>query len=196
MGLRHDAREWALQFLFQSEFNQDASLDKAFQYFWQFQDEWAAANPSEAASSAKDAADNAHAAKGRAKARRFAEELARGVIAHHKEIDPLIEKYAENWEIDRMGIVDRNVMRIAVYEMLHRDDIPPVVSINEAVDLAKAFSSVESGKFVNGILDRVRMGLDRPARDAVDERKVAPSAAGQSRAPAETPAPPSGEPHP
>ena len=84
-----------------------------------------------------------------------------------------------------MGIVDRNVMRIAVYEMLHRDDIPPVVSINEAVDLAKAFSSVESGKFVNGILDRVRMGLDRPARDAVDERKVSPS-----RAPADTPPPP------
>ena len=197
MGLRHDAREWALQFLFQSEFNQDASLDKAFQLFWQFQDEWAAASPSEAAASAADPADNAHAAKGRAKARRFAEELARGVIAHHKEIDPLIEKYAANWEIDRMGIVDRNVMRIAVYEMLHRDDIPPVVSINEAVDLAKAFSSVESGKFVNGILDRVRMGLDRPARDAIDERKVAPSsAAGQSRAPTETPAPPSGEPHP
>ena len=82
-----------------------------------------------------------------------------------------------------MGIVDRNVMRIAVYEMLHRDDIPPVVSINEAVDLAKAFSSVESGKFVNGILDRVRMGLDRPARDAVDERKVG----GPSGAPATTP---------
>ena len=185
MGLRHDAREWALQFLFQSEFNQDASLDKAFQLFWQFQDEWAAASPSEAAASAADPADNAHAAKGRAKARRFAEELARGVIAHHKEIDPLIEKYAANWEIDRMGIVDRNVMRIAVYEMLHRDDIPPVVSINEAVDLAKAFSSVESGKFVNGILDRIRMGLDRPARDAVDERKVGE----KSCAPAETPEP-------
>lgn len=197
MGLRHDAREWALQFLFQSEFNQDASLDKAFSLFWQFQDEWAAASPSEAAASAKDPADSAHAAKGRAKARRFAEELARGVIAHHKEIDPLIEKYAENWEIDRMGIVDRNVMRIAVYEMLHRDDIPPVVSINEAVDLAKAFSSVESGKFVNGILDRVRMGLDRPARDAIDERKV--PAASPSRAPADTPEPPSapsGEPAP
>lgn len=185
MGLRHDAREWALQFLFQSEFNQDASLDKAFQLFWQFQDEWAAASPSEAAESARDPDAGAHAAKGRAKARRFAEELARGVIAHHKEIDPLIEKYAANWEIDRMGIVDRNVMRIAVYEMLHRDDIPPVVSINEAVDLAKAFSSVESGKFVNGILDRIRMGLDRPARDAVDERKVGE----KSCAPADTPEP-------
>ncbi|MBR6021338.1 MAG: transcription antitermination factor NusB [Kiritimatiellae bacterium] len=198
MGLRHDAREWALQFLFQSEFNQDASLDKAFQLFWQFQDEWAAASPSEAAASAADPADtSAHAAKGRAKARRFAEELARGVIAHHKEIDPLIEKYAANWEIDRMGIVDRNVMRIAVYEMLHRDDIPPVVSINEAVDLAKAFSSVESGKFVNGILDRIRMGLDRPARDAIDERKIAStSPAEPSSAPARAPEPSQAEPAP
>ena len=94
----------------------------------------------------------------------FAEELARGVIDHHKEIDPLIAKYAENWEIDRMGTVDRNAMRIAVFEMLYRDDIPPVVSINEAVELAKAYSSSESGKFVNGILDRIRKGLDRPAR--------------------------------
>ena len=100
----------------------------------------------------------------RAKARMFAEELARGVIAHHPEIDPLISRHAENWEIDRMGTVDRNAMRIAVFEMLYRDDIPPVVSINEAVDLAKAFSSSESGKFVNGILDRIRKGLDRPAR--------------------------------
>lgn len=181
MGLRHDAREWALQFLFQSEFNRDASLDKAFQYFWQFQDEWGAAGAAEGAAPSASG-DSAHATKGRAKARRFAEELARGVIAHHREIDPLIEKHATNWEIDRMGIVDRNVMRIAVYEMLHREDIPPVVSINEAVDLAKAFSSVESGKFVNGILDRVRQDIDRPARDAVDERKAAPPAA-----PEETP---------
>jgi N utilization substance protein B len=60
--------------------------------------------------------------------------------------------------------VDRNAMRIAVYEMLYRDDIPPVVSINEAVELAKAYSSAESGKFVNGILDRIRKDLDRPAR--------------------------------
>ena len=110
----------------------------------------------------------------RAKARQFAEELARGVIAHHQEIDPLITKYAENWEIDRMGTVDRNAMRIAIYEMLHRDDIPPVVSINEAVDLAKAYSSIESGKFVNGILDRIRKGIDRPARNPNAPQPPAP----------------------
>jgi transcription antitermination protein NusB len=76
-----------------------------------------------------------------------------------------LPKHAENWGIERMGAVDRNAMRIAVFEMLFRDDIPPVVSINEAVDLAKAYSSVESGKFVNGILDRIRQDLDRPARN-------------------------------
>lgn len=171
MGLRHDAREWALQFLFQSEFNQDASLDKAFQFFWQFQDEWSPPPP--AALEGADAATREvarHAVRSRNKARTFAEELARGVISCHKEIDPLIEANTTNWEIDRMGTVDRNVMRIAVYEMLHRKEIPPVVSINEAVELAKAFSSMESGKFVNGILDRIRKSLDRPARTAVDER--------------------------
>ena len=156
MGIRHEAREWALQFLFQSEFNQDESVDEGFKLFWEHQNEETGA-PSAGHPAGKDD-------RQRAKARQFAEELARGVIEHHKEIDPLIAKYAENWEIDRMGTVDRNAMRIAVFEMLYRDDIPPVVSINEAVELAKAYSSSESGKFVNGILDRIRKGLDRPAR--------------------------------
>ena len=155
MGIRHEAREWALQFLFQSEFNRDESLDEGFKLFWENRNE--EATPPSGQPPAKED-------RQRAKARLFAEELARGVIAHHQEIDPLISKYAENWEIDRMGTVDRNAMRIAVFEMLYRDDIPPVVSINEAVELAKAYSSIESGKFVNGILDRIRKGLDRPAR--------------------------------
>ena len=156
MGIRHEAREWALQFLFQSEFNRDESVDEGFKLFWDHQNEETSAPPAGHPAGKDD--------RQRAKARMFAEELARGVIEHHKEIDPLIAKYAENWEIDRMGTVDRNAMRIAVFEMLYRNDIPPVVSINEAVELAKAYSSVESGKFVNGILDRIRKGLDRPAR--------------------------------
>ena len=156
MGNRHEAREWALQFLFQSEFNRDESIDEGFKLFWEHQNE-DAPPPSSAQPAGKED-------RQRAKSRMFAEELARGVIAHHQEIDPLISKHAENWEIARMGTVDRNAMRIAVFEMLYRDDIPPVVSINEAVDLAKAYSSIESGKFVNGILDRIRKGLDRPAR--------------------------------
>jgi len=154
MGIRHDAREWALQFLFQSEFNQEESLEKGFDLFWEH-----IRDPFPAGEKAGEARMNT-------KARRFTEELVRGVIAHHPDIDPLIAQHADNWGIDRMGTVDRNAMRIAVYEMLYREDIPPVVSINEAVELAKSYSSIESGKFVNGILDRIRKDLKRPAREA------------------------------
>jgi N utilization substance protein B len=66
--------------------------------------------------------------------------------------------------LHRIAAVDRNILRLAIYEMLHRDDIPPVVSINEAVDIAKKFSTQDSGKFVNGILDKIKSELMRPAR--------------------------------
>ena len=72
--------------------------------------------------------------------------------------------HAQNWELHRIAAVDRNILRLAIFEMLHRDDIPPVVSINEAVDIAKKFSTQDSGKFVNGILDKVRAEILRPAR--------------------------------
>ncbi len=160
MGIRHEAREWALQFLFQSEFNRADTLDEGFKQFWNHQHD----EPSAPAGRPAAQRESTRDARGLAKARRFAEELARGVITHHREIDALIARHAENWDIERMGTVDRNAMRIAVFEMLHRDDIPPVVSINEAVELAKSYSSVESGKFVNGILDRLRKDIDRPAR--------------------------------
>ena len=166
MGIRHEAREWALQFLFQSEFNQAESLDEGFKLFWQHQEEEDPAPPPEEGKKAATKPElTLRETRMRDKARMFAEELVRGVIAHHLEIDPLIAQHAENWELDRMGAVDRNSMRIAVFEMLYRNDIPPVVSINEAVDLAKVYSSIQSGKFVNGILDRIRKGIDRPARN-------------------------------
>jgi N utilization substance protein B len=96
--------------------------------------------------------------------RTFAEELIRGTVEHRAEIDERIKKYTEQWELQRIAAVDRNILRLAMYEMLFRDDIPPVVSINEAVDIAKKFSTRESGAFVNGILDRLRADLPRPAR--------------------------------
>lgn len=99
--------------------------------------------------------------------REFAEPLIQGMVAHQEEIDEQIRKYCENYNLNRISAVDRNVLRLAIYEMLHRDDIPPVVSINEAIELAKTFGGAESGKFVNGILDRVRKDLDRPAREPV-----------------------------
>ena len=99
--------------------------------------------------------------------REFAQPLIEGMIAHLPEIDERIRKYTENYEFHRISPVDRNVLRLAIYEMLYRDDIPPVVSINEAIELAKTFGGAESGKFVNGILDRIRKDLTRPAREPV-----------------------------
>ena len=99
-------------------------------------------------------------------ARRFAEELARGCVNHRSVIDENIQKYTEHWGLSRIAAVDRNILRLAIYEMLFREDIPPVVSINEAVDIAKKYSTQESGAFVNGILDRLMADLPRPARTA------------------------------
>jgi transcription antitermination protein NusB len=96
--------------------------------------------------------------------RLFADPLIRGSLEHRQEADDLIKKYAINWDLHRIAAVDRNILRLAIFEMLHRDDIPPVVSINEAVDIAKKFSTQDSGKFVNGILDKVKGDLLRPAR--------------------------------
>ena len=97
--------------------------------------------------------------------RLFADPLIRGTLEHRDEADELIKKHRINWELHRIAAVDRNILRLAIYEMLHRDDIPPVVSINEAVDIAKKFSTQDSGKFVNGILDKVKGELMRPAED-------------------------------
>ena len=138
MGGRHEARQWAVQFLFQRDFNA-GDIESALGDFWQD----------------KKPGD---------KARLFAEELVRGVESKKDELDRLIRKYAEHWDVKRMGAVDRNVMRVALYEMIHRPDIPPVVSINEAVEIAKDLSGIESGKFVNGILDRACKEQNRPAR--------------------------------
>jgi transcription antitermination protein NusB len=96
--------------------------------------------------------------------RLFADPLIRGTLEHRDECDAVIKKHAKNWDLHRIATVDRNVMRLAIFEMLHREDIPPVVSINEAVDIAKKFSTGDSGKFVNGILDKVKGELMRPAR--------------------------------
>jgi len=141
MATRRDAREWTVQLLFQLDLNPTDELDEVLAGFW------------------RDKEDDA-------KARGFCAELVKGVRGTIGELDATIAAAAQHWDIHRMGVIDRNVIRMAVYEMLHRSDVPPVVSINEAVDIAKFFSSSESGRFVNGILDRVRKGLDRPAREA------------------------------
>src|SRR6266542_4920095 len=102
--------------------------------------------------------------------REFAQPLIEGMVAHLPEVDERIRRYCENYDFRRISAVDRNILRLAIYEMLYRNDIPPVVSINEAIELAKTFGGAESGRFVNGILDRVRKDLDRPAREPLTKR--------------------------
>ena len=152
MGTRRQSREAAVQILYQRDINPHEPIDDAITKFWQDQDYDADVRP-------------------------FAESLARGALEKRAESDEQIRRVAENWDIDRIAAVDRNILRLAIYEMMFRDDIPPVVSINEAVDIAKKFSTRESGKFVNGILDRIRKELPRPARTAtaVAEPDVPPT---------------------
>jgi len=96
------------------------------------------------------------------RARAFADELVRGARARQAEIDRLITQYAEHWELDRMAVVDRNILRLAVYELLWHAEVPPKVAINEAIEMAKKFGTKDSGRFINGVLDRVNKEL-RPA---------------------------------
>ena len=92
----------------------------------------------------------------------FASELVMGVTQHQTAIDELLTKHADNWTIERMAVIDRNVLRLGIFELLHLKDIPPKVAINEAVELAKRYGDTESSKFVNGILDTVHK-TERPA---------------------------------
>ena len=85
----------------------------------------------------------------------YARYLTEGVQDHHAEIDELISRYADRWTIERMPVVDRNLIRIAVFELLWGEDVPVAVAINEAVELAKSFSTDDSGRFVNGLLGRI-----------------------------------------
>ena len=86
----------------------------------------------------------------------FAEEIVVGVLEHYSHIDQLIEKYSEHWRLDRISIIDHNILRMAIFELLFREDIPPKVTLNEAIDLGKRFGSEDSSGFINGILDRIQ----------------------------------------
>jgi len=163
MGTRREARERAVQFLFQHDLNPPGNLEEALNQFWDSQ-RTAALAEEKGPSTWGEKVDLPPPSAEEMAVRMFAEPLIRGTLEERDRIDEQIKKHAKNWDIHRMAAVDRNVLRLAIYEMLHRDDIPPVVSINEAVDIAKKFSTNDSGKFVNGILDKIRGELMRPAR--------------------------------
>jgi len=91
----------------------------------------------------------------------FADMLAAGVSTNIEEIDETIIRHAANWRLDRMATIDRNIMRLAVFELLYVPDTPPKVAINEAIEMAKKYGDKDSGKFVNGILDKINKTEDR-----------------------------------
>jgi N utilization substance protein B len=163
MGKRREARERAVQFLFQYDLNPPEQLAAALDQFWETQRAAAIAEDKGTAHWGQPV-ELAPPTADEAAVRLFADPLIQGTLEHRDEADAIIRKHAKNWELHRIAAVDRNILRLAIYEMLHREDIPPVVSINEAVDIAKKFSTQDSGKFVNGILDKIKGELMRPAR--------------------------------
>ncbi len=96
----------------------------------------------------------------------YAEEIIQGVLLNQAEIDAHIRSLAHNWEFERIAKIDLAILRLAIFEMKYRKDIPPVVSINEAIDLSKQFSNLDAKRFINGILDRLKDQLGRDARKA------------------------------
>ena len=144
MGKRREARERAVQFLFQHDLNPPEDLRAALDQFWDSQRTAALAEDKGPATWGQPTELPPPSAE-EAAVRVFADPLIEGVVKRRDELDEVIKKHALNWELHRIAAVDRNVLRLAIFEMLHRDDIPPVVSINEAVDIAKKFSTPSSG---------------------------------------------------
>jgi N utilization substance protein B len=101
-------------------------------------------------------------------ARRFAESLVNGVLAHRPRIDEHLAAALDNWALERLEVVDRNVLRLAAYEMFFCLDTPPIVAINEAIEVARRLGTPESPRFVNGVLDKLKVQLTRPLRTAAE----------------------------
>ena len=110
----------------------------------------------------------AEESNGEADVAEFAERLVSGTIEFRDAIDDRLQSVTRNWDLRRMANVDRNILRMAIYELGYCNDVPPKVAINEAIDLAKKYSTANSGGFVNGILDRVRLDLERERSGDVD----------------------------
>jgi len=131
---RSRCREWALQLLYQADYR--GHRQGEVPRFWR------------------------HFGKG-GEVPDYLAQLVQGVAAHQEELDRLLRQHSEHWRLERMAAVDRNLLRLALFELLHQPEVPAKVVINEAVELAKRYGSEESGSFVNGILDRVRESVGR-----------------------------------
>jgi len=166
MKKRTRARELALQFLYQLDLRGESVLPEAARWI---------------RSEDRDA-----------ETAEFALRLVEGAHAHREEIDRVISGVAQNWNLERMAVVDRNVLRLATHELLHCPDIPPKVAINEAIELGKRFSTQNSGAFINGILDKI-MNRDGAATSVAspEEPAAAPSGSVGDAPAARSPAAPS-----
>lgn len=141
LSLRQENRLAAVQFLYMWEMSPREDLPKALHYFFV----------------EKEKVRTFYV---------FAEELIAGTLETLEEIDETILKHSQNWAFDRIAKVDLAILRLAIHELLFRKDIPPIVSINEAIDLTKMLSNVDSKRFVNGILDKIKETLNRPLRSS------------------------------
>jgi N utilization substance protein B len=130
LGRRRKSREFALQVLYQLNITKQDALQVLTQFEGHF--------------------------LSHGEADEFLKCLVLGVLEHFSELDRLIEKYSENWRLDRINIIDRNILRMALFELLYCEEIPPKVTINEAIDLGKRYGSEDSGSFINGILDQIQ----------------------------------------
>jgi N utilization substance protein B len=137
MGFRRKAREFALQMLYQFDFNREKNLQELLDEFWAEREISPDIQP-------------------------FCNRLVEGTLSVLDDLDSRIRSCAENWSLERISVVDRNILRIAIFELLYVDDVPVRVTLNEAIEIAKKFGQEESPAFVNGILDRiVRENKDR-----------------------------------
>jgi N utilization substance protein B len=140
---RRDGRVAALQYLYAWSLNRPTHLGEDLRVFF----------------------ENLQGADGKPREHyAFGEELIHGVIEHCDEIDGRIRGLAQNWDFERIARIDLAILRLAIFEMMHRKDIPPVVSINEAIDLSKQFSNADAKRFINGILDKLKDQVGRDAR--------------------------------
>ncbi len=141
---RRLAREIAVSSLYQMEMNEVSAAEAVDMLMEELsQENEIGADPAEAGSTAE-----------------FARELVGGVQEHRQAIDGMLQQYLTGWQVDRLSRVDRQVLRLACYEMVFRDDVPPKATINEAIELAKHFGFEESGKFVNGVLGKLLKEID------------------------------------
>jgi len=137
LGLRRKARERTIQALYQLESGRSTPLPEALSAFW------ASFDPPEPDVQA------------------LADPLIRGVVERLSELDKTVENCSLNWRVERMAKVDRNILRLGVFELLHRPDVPPKVVLNEAIEIARKYGTEDSGSFINGVLDKVAQGMER-----------------------------------